>query len=66
MRTVAGAGRRVGTRRLAERSFDAVLTDVSLPGMSGIDLAKEFFQQYPKLAGGDSPRAMAPPSWNSV
>jgi CheY-like chemotaxis protein len=35
--------------RLAERRFDAVLTDVSLPGMSGIDLAKELVKQYPKL-----------------
>jgi len=36
-------------QRLAERSFDAVLTDVSLPGMSGLDLAKQLSQQYPKL-----------------
>jgi CheY-like chemotaxis protein len=35
--------------QLAERPFDAVLTDVSLPGMSGIDLAKELIKQYPKL-----------------
>jgi CheY-like chemotaxis protein len=35
--------------RLAERSFDAVLTDVSLPGMSGIDLAKHLSEQYPKI-----------------
>jgi len=35
--------------RLAERSFDAVLTDVSLPGMSGIDLAKHLSAQYPKI-----------------
>ena len=35
--------------RLAERSFDAVMTDVSLPGMSGIDLAKELSRQYPNL-----------------
>jgi DNA-binding NtrC family response regulator len=34
---------------LAERRFDAVLTDVSLPGMSGIDLAKELVKRYPKL-----------------
>ena len=34
---------------LSERRFDAVLTDVSLPGMSGIDLAKELVKQYPKL-----------------
>ena len=35
--------------RLAERRFDAVMTDVSLPGMSGIDLAKELVKQYPRL-----------------
>jgi FixJ family two-component response regulator len=26
-----------------------VMTDVSLPGMSGIDLAKELIKKYPKL-----------------
>ena len=26
-----------------------MLTDVSLPGMSGIDLAKELVKQYPRL-----------------
>jgi two-component system NtrC family sensor kinase len=36
-------------QRLTERAFDAVLTDVSLPGMSGIDLAKELVKHYPKL-----------------
>ncbi len=35
--------------QLAERRFDAVMTDVSLPGMSGIDLAKELVKHYPKL-----------------
>jgi CheY-like chemotaxis protein len=35
--------------QLAERSFDAVLTDVSLPGMSGIELAKELVKKYPDL-----------------
>jgi CheY-like chemotaxis protein len=35
--------------RLAERRFDAVMTDVSLPGMSGIDLAKALVKQYPRL-----------------
>jgi CheY-like chemotaxis protein len=33
----------------AERGFDTVLTDVSLPGMSGIALAKELTKKYPKL-----------------
>jgi CheY-like chemotaxis protein len=35
--------------QLAQRSFDAVMTDVSLPGMSGIELAKELIKKYPKL-----------------
>jgi CheY-like chemotaxis protein len=35
--------------QLAEGPFDAVMTDVSLPGMSGIALAKELVKQYPKL-----------------
>jgi CheY-like chemotaxis protein len=30
-------------------TFDAVMTDVSLPGMSGIDLAKALIAQFPKL-----------------
>ena len=35
--------------RLTERRFDAVMTDVSLPGMSGLELVKELAKQYPKL-----------------
>lgn len=35
--------------KLAERSFDAVMTDVSLPGMSGIDLTRELIKHYPRL-----------------
>jgi CheY-like chemotaxis protein len=35
--------------QLAHRTFDAVITDVSLPGMSGIELAKELVKKYPKL-----------------
>lgn len=35
--------------RLGREPFDAVMTDVSLPGMSGIDLAKELTKKYPKL-----------------
>jgi DNA-binding NtrC family response regulator len=31
------------------RRFDAVMTDVSLPGMSGIDLAKTLIKKYPTL-----------------
>jgi CheY-like chemotaxis protein len=29
--------------------FDAVMTDVSLPGMSGIELARELVKHYPNL-----------------
>jgi CheY-like chemotaxis protein len=36
-------------RCLTTQAFDAVMTDVSLPGMSGIDLAKELIKKYPKL-----------------
>jgi CheY-like chemotaxis protein len=31
------------------QTFDAVMTDVSLPGMSGIDLAKHLLKHFPKL-----------------
>ena len=47
--TVAVPAAESALARLAERNFDAVMTDVSLPGMSGIDLAKELSRQYPKL-----------------
>jgi CheY-like chemotaxis protein len=47
--TVAVLAAESALERLAERSFDAVLTDVSLPGMSGLDLAKQLSEQYPKL-----------------
>jgi DNA-binding NtrC family response regulator len=47
--TVAVPAAESALARLAERNFDAVMTDVSLPGMSGIDLAKELSKQYPKL-----------------
>jgi CheY-like chemotaxis protein len=46
---VAVAAAESALERLAEHRFDAVLTDVSLPGMSGIDLAKHLSEQYPKL-----------------
>jgi CheY-like chemotaxis protein len=35
--------------RLLEHSCDAVMTDVSLPGMSGIALAKALVDKYPQL-----------------
>jgi CheY-like chemotaxis protein len=46
---LAVAAAEAALQRLTERGFDAVLTDVSLPGMSGIDLAKELVQRYPRL-----------------
>jgi two-component system NtrC family sensor kinase len=44
---VADAERAV--EQLAKGGFDAVMTDVSLPGMSGIDFAKEVVRRYPQL-----------------
>ena len=44
---VADAERAV--EQVAQRPFDAVMTDVSLPGMSGIELAKALIKKYPKL-----------------
>lgn len=35
--------------KAAAQRFDAVMTDVSLPGMSGIDLAKTLIARYPGL-----------------
>ena len=34
---------------LTKQAFDAVMTDVSLPGMSGIELAKKLVETYPSL-----------------
>jgi CheY-like chemotaxis protein len=31
------------------RNFDAVMTDIRLPGMSGIELARELVKVYPRL-----------------
>jgi DNA-binding NtrC family response regulator len=47
--TVAVADAELAMEQIAQRPFDAVMTDVSLPGMSGIDLAKELLKKYPKL-----------------
>lgn len=46
---VAVADAELAVTEIAQRRFDAVMTDVSLPGMSGIELAKELIKSYPKL-----------------
>jgi DNA-binding NtrC family response regulator len=46
---VAVADAELAVEQLAQRTFDAVMTDVSLPGMSGIELARELIKKYPKL-----------------
>lgn len=46
---VAVADAELALELLTRRQFDAVMTDVSLPGMSGIELAKELVSKYPTL-----------------
>jgi CheY-like chemotaxis protein len=46
---VAVADAELAVQQVAQRKFDAVMTDVSLPGMSGIELAKELIKNYPRL-----------------
>jgi len=46
---VAVTDAELAVEQLVSRHFDAVLTDVSLPGMSGIDLAKTVVKKFPKV-----------------
>jgi len=46
---VAVADAELAMAQLGSRTFDAVMTDVSLPGKSGIELAKELIRKYPKI-----------------
>jgi len=43
---VAVVDAELALQQVAQRAFDAVMTDVSLPGMSGIELAKELAKKY--------------------
>ncbi len=49
-RAVAVASGEEAMVRLAQGSFDAMLTDVKLPGMSGITLVKQAAQGFPGMA----------------
>jgi DNA-binding NtrC family response regulator len=46
---VAVTDAELALERVAGERFDTVMTDVSLPGMSGIDLAKELLKRHPGL-----------------
>lgn len=48
-RSVAVADAELAMEQLASRTFDAVMTDVSLPGMSGIELARTLAKTHPRL-----------------
>lgn len=46
---VAVTSAELAIERLAGQKFDAVMTDVRLPGISGIALAKELMKSHPTL-----------------
>jgi CheY-like chemotaxis protein len=47
--TVAVADAELAVGQVSAQPFDVVMTDVSLPGMSGIDLAKALGVTHPRL-----------------
>jgi CheY-like chemotaxis protein len=46
---VAVAEAEIAIVRLKSELFDAVMTDISLPGMSGLELARSLVKDYPRL-----------------
>jgi len=48
-RVVAVAEAEIAIIRLKNELFDAVMTDISLPGMSGLELPRSLVKDYPKL-----------------
>jgi CheY-like chemotaxis protein len=46
---VAVAAAETAIERLKSGAFDAVMTDIRLPGMSGIELARVLVKRYPSL-----------------